>query len=77
MPILTNRMELTPITLTPAERRLASRNLKVCPVCRSLNATRNAECFVCSWSGAFDSDSDSIEEGLQRLLARGSYMENE
>lgn len=56
------------LPLSPAERRLATRNLKRCPLCESVNSRRNAECFVCGWRGQFDEDPVAIEQGLIRLL---------
>lgn len=49
-------------------RRIAQAHLKLCPVCDSLNALSNDECFVCSWHGQFDHDAHRIEESLVRLL---------
>jgi hypothetical protein len=51
-------------------RRLRHRAIKACPVCGALNAKINRECFVCSWSGRFDEDADSIERGLYDLMDR-------
>jgi hypothetical protein len=53
-----------------ARRRLASTNLKCCPVCETLNSAANAECFVCRWHGRFISDAAAIEKGLRRLLRK-------
>ena len=53
-----------------AQRRIAAGSLKRCPLCGAVNALANGECFVCSWSGAFDRDPDHVEEGLCELLNR-------
>jgi hypothetical protein len=49
-------------------RRLSTDNLKRCPLCGSINARENDECFVCAWYGDFSYDSQSIEEGLDELI---------
>jgi hypothetical protein len=51
-----------------ARRRLASSNLKCCPLCSALNAEENHECFVCGWRGLFERDPDTVEAGLNRLM---------
>ena len=58
------------IPVVEASRRLASAHLKRCPLCESLNAAANTECFVCSWRGMFDRDAINIEDALRRLLRR-------
>jgi len=57
---------------TPSETqlKLASANLKRCPLCESINAKQNAECFVCGWTGLFDNDPQSVAAGLEELLMR-------
>lgn len=59
-----------PISVVEARRRLACENLKRCPVCDTLNASTNEECFVCRWHGKFYRDPVSIEEGLSKLVSR-------
>ena len=49
-------------------RRLAVDHLKRCPLCEAINSKVSSECFVCSWSGEFDHDALSIEEGLTDML---------
>lgn len=49
-------------------RKLAVNNLKRCPVCDTVNARLNDECFVCRWHGEFDTDPASVEEGLIDVL---------
>lgn len=49
-------------------RRLAVENLKRCPLCGTVNARLNHECFVCRWRGEFDRDPHSVEEGLLEIL---------
>jgi hypothetical protein len=57
-----------PHGLPDNNRRLAVENLKLCPVCHTVNAKLNHECFVCRWHGAFDQDPAAIEEGLLDVL---------
>ncbi len=54
--------------LLDTHRRLAVGNLKRCPLCGTVNAKLNCECFVCRWYGAFDCEADSVEEGLIEVL---------
>ncbi len=49
-------------------RRLAVGNLKRCPLCGTVNARLNGECFVCRWHGGFDHDPQSVEDGLIEVL---------
>ena len=51
-----------------AKSRIGMTNLKRCPLCGSVNAESNAECFCCTWRGGFDNDTTSIQEGLIDLL---------
>lgn len=50
--------------------KLASENLKRCPLCGGINALSNFECFVCTWSGTFDHEPSSVQEGLEDLMSR-------
>lgn len=55
-------------TLREGRRRLASDNLKRCPLCGAVNAKQSAECFVCAWRGEFETHPQAIEEGLELLI---------
>jgi hypothetical protein len=57
-----------PHGLLDNNRKLAVENLKLCPVCHTVNAKLNHECFVCRWHGAFSNDASAIEEGLLDVL---------
>lgn len=50
--------------------KIASENLKRCPLCGGVNALSNVECFVCTWSGTFDHDPASVQQGLAELMDR-------
>ena len=52
----------------PLPPRLAVASLKLCPLCDSLNARRNAACFVCGWQGTFIHDSHRVHLSLVLLL---------
>ncbi len=52
------------------QRRQATENLKVCPLCGAVNARLNGECFVCRWHGGFSEDPNEIEEGVIEILSR-------
>ena len=56
--------------LLETHRRLAVDNLKRCPLCGTVNAKMNCECFVCRWHGEFDNEPDSVEDGLVEVLER-------
>lgn len=56
--------------LREGRRRLASENLKRCPLCGAVNAKQSAECFVCAWQGEFETHPLAIEEGLDLLIER-------
>lgn len=43
-------------------------NLKLCPLCDSLNARGNCSCFVCGWEGRFVHDPRKIRTSLVILL---------
>ena len=53
-----------------ARRKLAALHLKRCPLCGAVNAVVNCECFVCRWSGTFQTDPEAVDEGLGELLNR-------
>ena len=57
-----------PHGLLDSHRKLALDSLKRCPVCSTVNAMMNLECFVCRWHGEFDHDPASVEEGLYEVL---------
>jgi hypothetical protein len=48
--------------------KLAVSNLRLCPLCESLNARSNQVCFVCGWHGTFIHDSRSLHTSLVLLL---------
>lgn len=54
--------------LLDSHRKLAVGNLKRCPLCGTVNAKLNCECFVCRWHGDFDHDPIAVEEGLIEVL---------
>ena len=61
------------LTVTPTTRRLLQRRfglvaLKLCPLCDSLNVKANSECYVCRWSGSFESDPERIELTIHAFL---------
>ena len=58
------------LQLAEANRKLAQSNLKVCPLCDSLNSVENTQCCVCTWHGWFIHDPREIERGLRHLLRR-------
>lgn len=62
---------------TPARKRLAQAHLKRCPLCDTLNARTNDECFVCGWKGTFDSDSFRLEQGLYRMMRQMPDLRDE
>ncbi len=43
-------------------------NLKLCPLCDSLNAKSNQCCFVCGWTGKFINDCKKLRSSLVILL---------
>lgn len=43
------------------------RDFKVCDLCGALNPVTNEECFVCSWSGRFHTDRETIGEAMRML----------
>lgn len=51
-----------------AHRKLTVDSLKRCPLCGTVNAKLNGECFVCRWHGSFDHNPYSVEEGLMDVL---------
>ena len=53
-----------------AARRVLVDHLKRCPVCGALNTYECKECFVCTWHGCFDHDSDSVEASLDEMIMR-------
>jgi hypothetical protein len=46
-----------------------------CPLCGAINSTDNDECFVCTWHGAFEHDTELVEEGLAELLEHCPELE--
>ncbi len=57
-----------PHGLLDNNRKLVVDNLKLCPVCHTVNSKLNSECFVCRWHGSFDHDPEAIEDGLLDVL---------
>ena len=67
--------ENTPATneldrLTPTTRAILAERLKRCPLCEALNSVETDACFVCAWSGRFESDETALADSLDRLMAR-------
>lgn len=55
-------------TKQPLPAKLAVANLKICPLCDSLNARKNNACFVCGWHGDFIHDEHRVHLSLVLLL---------
>lgn len=55
-------------TKHPLPPKLAVANLKLCPLCDSLNARKNSTCFVCGWHGDFIHDEHRVHLSLVLLL---------
>lgn len=53
-----------------SSRRQPVHTLKRCPLCGTLNAAENDDCFTCSWHGSFETDPYEIEAGLIDLMDR-------
>ena len=51
----------------PDRLGFTERDFKVCDFCGALNPVANAECFVCSWSGRFHTDRETIRDAMQSL----------
>ncbi len=51
-------------------RRQPVHTLKRCPLCGTLNAAENQECFTCSWHCSFDTNHWDLEESLFDLMDR-------
>lgn len=49
---------------------LSVSNLKLCPLCDSLNARTNKTCFVCGWKGEFGCDPRKLHTALVLLIER-------
>jgi hypothetical protein len=52
----------------PLPPKLSVANLKVCPLCDSLNARSNNACFVCGWQGQFIHDRHQVHLSLVLLM---------
>ena len=51
----------------PGRLGFTERDFKVCDFCGALNPVTNAECFVCSWSGRFHTDNETIRDAMRAL----------
>lgn len=51
-------------------RKQISLSLKRCPLCDSINARSNMECFTCRWAGEFDYSEAGIRSALDALVDR-------
>jgi len=49
-------------------KKLPVEKLKQCPLCGSLNARKNENCFVCGWHGQFDTDQEMLSLALQEMV---------
>lgn len=52
------------------ELRRLPLDLKRCPLCGTINSSANGECVTCAWRGSFESDPETIEEGLYEMMVR-------
>ena len=52
------------------ELRRLPLDLKRCPLCGTINSSGNSECVTCCWHGSFESDPETIEEGLYEMMVR-------
>lgn len=52
------------------ELRRLPLDLKRCPLCGTINASGNGDCVTCGWYGLFESDPETIEEGLYEMMVR-------
>jgi hypothetical protein len=52
-----------------------SRELKICPLCNSLNVSASEQCFVCSWHGTFINDAEAIDGALSKMIDRCGALE--
>ncbi|HMS54289.1 MAG TPA: hypothetical protein PKA27_02720 [Fimbriimonadaceae bacterium] len=67
-------MPSRPLFKTRLQRDIALKDLKVCPLCGSLNASRNKECHVCAWHGSFEKDPHLVEEALNSLVDQSPQL---
>lgn len=44
--------------------------LKVCPLCSTLNVDENAECFACTWYGSFETNQTMVRLRLAELATQ-------
>lgn len=51
----------------------SERDFKVCDFCGALNPVANLECMICTWSGRFHDDRETVREAMESL--RGKYGE--
>lgn len=52
------------------ELRRLPLDLKRCPLCGTINSAGNNDCVTCGWHGQFESDPETIEEGLYEMMVR-------
>jgi hypothetical protein len=57
--------------------KLSVANLKVCPLCDSLNARSNPSCFVCGWQGQFIHDRHQVHLSLVLLMEQCPELNEE
>jgi hypothetical protein len=62
---------------TMTQPKMAAANLKLCPLCDSLNARDNATCFVCDWHGEFIDDPHRIHLSLVLLVEQCPELASE
>ena len=60
--------------LTAPRLKVLKRNLKACPLCRSLNLRSACDCYVCGWYGEFDLQSRQIDRGISELNDRAPEL---
>lgn len=64
------RLKATPTSYAILKKRHAASAFKVCPLCEALNVKENTECFVCRWSGEFDTGPAYVGARLQEVFDR-------
>jgi hypothetical protein len=46
------------------------KDFKVCDLCGALNRVSNAECFICGWSGVFNTESEVVQRAMREFEDR-------